>query len=400
MATISAFLVKKTNSKNLHPISIRITKDRKPVYIYLGQAIEKVQWDIKNGRVKTNHPDALEINQLILSTLSKLNKGIIDLQLNGKHYSALDVKKNIVIKKTDDFFSVAQIYLNGIKAREKYHQLDIESKRIEVFRRFAGCRIISFAKINKALIIKFANYLLIERDLKKRTVANYLITLRTIFNIAISNSIVEPKYYPFGKGKYIIRFPETNKIGLSKCEIKTLEELSGLTKAQSYALRAWLFSFYFAGMRISDVLQLKWKDFVDDRLNYTMNKNCKIVSLKIPMKVKNMLSEMKNEFDSVYVFRCLEDIDIKDKKRVRTRIKTVTRNFNRRLKTVAEIAGIDKKLTMHIARHSFGNISGELISIQLLQKLYRHSSVTTTVLYQSNFIQNDLDEALEKVVDF
>ncbi|WP_282073642.1 hypothetical protein [Polaribacter atrinae] len=55
---------------------------------------------------------------------------------------------------------------------------------------------------------------------------------------------------------------------------------------------------------------------------------------------------------------------------------------------------------MHIARHSFGNISGNKIPIQMLQKLYRHSWVTTTVLYQSNFIQEDMDDALDKVVEF
>ncbi|WP_249356632.1 tyrosine-type recombinase/integrase [Maribacter sp. ACAM166] len=83
-----------------------------------------------------------------------------------------------------------------------------------------------------------------------------------------------------------------------------------------------------------------------------------------------------------------------------TRVKTVNRNLNRRLEIVAEKLGIDKKLSMHIARHSFGNISGDKIPIQMLQKLYRHSSITTTVSYQSNFMYKETDDALEKVVDF
>ena len=85
---------------------------------------------------------------------------------------------------------------------------------------------------------------------------------------------------------------------------------------------------------------------------------------------------------------------------MRTRIKTATSNFNRRLELVAEKAGIDKKMSMHIARHSFGNISGDKIPIQMLQRLYRHSSVTTTIMYQSNFLQKDTDEALDKVINF
>jgi len=69
-------------------------------------------------------------------------------------------------------------------------------------------------------------------------------------------------------------------------------------------------------------------------------------------------------------------------------------------KTVAPAAGITKKLTMHIARHTFGNISGDRIPLQMLQKLYRHSSITTTMGYQGNFLHKDADAALDTVVGF
>ena len=53
---------------------------------------------------------------------------------------------------------------------------------------------------------------------------------------------------------------------------------------------------------------------------------------------------------------------------------------------------------MHIARHTFGNISGDKIPIQMLQKLYRHSHIATTIGYQANFIFKGADEALEAVI--
>lgn len=53
---------------------------------------------------------------------------------------------------------------------------------------------------------------------------------------------------------------------------------------------------------------------------------------------------------------------------------------------------------MHIARHTFGNISGDKIPIQMLQQLYRHSDITTTINYQKNFIFKDADDALDKVL--
>ena len=71
---------------------------------------------------------------------------------------------------------------------------------------------------------------------------------------------------------------------------------------------------------------------------------------------------------------------------------------NQNLKHVAQATEITKPLSMHLARHTFGNLSGDRISIQMLQKLYRHSSITTTIGYQANFIHKDADEALDAVV--
>ena len=51
-------------------------------------------------------------------------------------------------------------------------------------------------------------------------------------------------------------------------------------------------------------------------------------------------------------------------------------------------------------KHSFGNIASDKIPISKLQKLYRHSSLTTTAIYQGNFIHQDVDEALNDVLDY
>ena len=53
---------------------------------------------------------------------------------------------------------------------------------------------------------------------------------------------------------------------------------------------------------------------------------------------------------------------------------------------------------MHVSRHSFGNISGDRIPLQVLQKLYNHSDIKTTIDYQQNFVNKDLDDALDIVI--
>lgn len=132
-----------------------------------------------------------------------------------------------------------------------------------------------------------------------------------------------------------------------------------------------------------------------------MNKNQKFDSLKIPEKARVILEQYRQYSNkNGLVFPDLGEINLKDKKVPLSRKQSVTRNVNRKLQRVAKNLGIDKKLSMHIARHTFGNFSSDKIPIQMLQKLYRHSSVTTTINYQANFMKKEADTALDKVINF
>ena len=96
----------------------------------------------------------------------------------------------------------------------------------------------------------------------------------------------------------------------------------------------------------------------------------------------------------------MKKANLEDAKDIYAKTKTATKKFNTNLSVIAKKAEITKNLTMHIARHSFGNISENKIPIRTLQKLYRHSSITTTMSYQANFINEETDKALDKVVNF
>lgn len=400
MATIQAMLMNKPNSRLMYPIAIRMTKDRRRAYIFIGQYVEKRDWDKRNCLVRKSHPDAMSINQLILSKLSEANRRLLNAESESKYQSVKTVKTSIVRQERFDFFCAVQIQIDRIKERGQFHQADVVRQRMNRFKDFAKADKLHFNEITVDLLKRFEAYLINDIKLAHRTVVNYMIAIRTIYNIAIGEKWAEHNFYPFGRGGYTIKILESQKMGLSIEEVQLLESVEDISPAQRHALNVWLISFYFAGIRVGDLLQLKWSDFIDNRLRYRMGKNQKLVSLKIPRKVEHLLAIYKEDRNSDLVFKELRMVNFNDPRQLRTRIKTATRNFNRRLIMIAEKVGIEKKLSMHIARHSFGNISGNKIPIQMLQKLYRHSSVTTTIMYQSNFMQDDVDNALDLVLDF
>ena len=400
MATVKAVLRKRSNAAGEYPLAIRITQDRKSTYLRTGQYIDPKYWDAKNRLVRKSHPNASSLNNFILTKVAEANQIVLDTQLK-EDVRNVKVFKNKIIRRSPDFFEVAQMHLRNLQNRGQHHQYDTEVGRLAKFKEFLKSDTLPFKELTISLLKNYEGHLIRNKKKARRTATNYLILIRTIYNLAISEGVVDRSGYPFGKGKIVIKIGESEKIGLNIEEIKLLEHAQGLTDVQQRAIDVWLISFYFAGIRVGDVLKLRWTDFNDGRLLYRMNKNSKIVSLKVPDKAKTILKKYRKliHTDNL-VFPYLNGSDLKDSRELVVRTQTITRSLNRRLKIVAKSLGIHKKITMHIARHSFGNISGDTIPLQMLQKLYRHSSITTTIRYQANFIHRDADDALDKVVGF
>jgi integrase len=394
---------KKANKEGLYPLAIRITKNRKSTYHYIGHYIDLKDWDENKLRVKKSNTNSVRLNNLLATKLLEVNKALVDLQSDKKDYSANQIKESLYSdSKSSTFYEVANDFLFELEANNKLAQLSADKVRVNHVINFNKSKQLTFPEIDEPFLRKFKIYLKKEFNLSERSVVNNLVVIRTIYNRAIKTGLVDRKLYPFGSDKIRIKFPETEKIGLNKQDIIAFETVKNLTDSETHARNVWLFSFYFAGIRAADVLEIRWSDIYDERLHYRMNKNSKLLSLKIPEKALSILDYYKNtkRSDEDFVFPELKKADLKDAKDVYAKTKTATKKFNKYLVEVAKKAKVKKKVTMHIARHSFGNLSEDKIPIKMLQKLYRHSDLKTTISYQANFIHKDADDALDSVINF
>jgi len=162
---------------------------------------------------------------------------------------------------------------------------------------------------------KLKIYLRTTAGLSERSVMNVFVMIRLLYNKAINRKIVDRKFYPFGKDKLKIKYPQTIKIGLDETEIRKIEELDLDPRTSVWHTRnVFLFSFYLAGIRISDVLRMRWSDIVAERLYYKMSKNDKADSLKLPAPVITILSYYREDkrTKSDYIFPELKNIPLKD----------------------------------------------------------------------------------------
>lgn len=402
-ANAKIVLRKKPNAKGLYPLAIRITKNRRSTFKHIGHYIDIEDWDEKNIEVKKSCPNSIELNNLLSTKLSEIRKGLIILQTEDKDVSAKQIKSELYNPASHlTFFDYTKEHLEGLEAENKINRHSTDSAWVSYIVKFNKSQQLSFQEIDERFLRKFKTFMKAQLSISETSAMNVMVLIRLLFNRAIRDKIVSKELYPFGTGKFKIKFPETEKIGLNLKEIKMLEKINGLTDAERHALNVWLYSFYFAGMRISDVLFTRWSQIYDGRLHYKMGKNSKVLSLVLPDKVIKILEQyaLEKSGENDFIFPEMRNADLSNAKDVYNKKKTATKKLNDNLKSIMKKAGINKKVTMHIARHSFGNIAGDSIHPLMLQKLYRHSDLKTTINYQANFIHKEADDALNKVIGF
>lgn len=400
-SSVKAVLRKKQNQDGTYPIAIRVTIERKTTYIYTGYSAHESEWDANNQSVKKKYPNSERLNNLIQQKKAEATKEVITAQSQSNNVTLAAVRKQLKPKAGSTFFAQADLFIANMRAAGKYNRVKPEQSRLDCFKTFLKSKDITFNEITVPLLNQYKAWLKGARNVSERTIANNLLIIRTIYNQAIKAKVIDDKSYPFGKEKIPIKFPDSIKIGLIPSEVKALEELDlSAEPYMDHARNIWLFSFYFAGVRISDVLRMKWSDFQDDRLYYVMGKNMKTGSLKVPDKAFRIVQKYSNdEHKHDLIFPELKVLpDLSSTYNVQRKIAHAVKRLNTALAKIAERVGLTKPLTMHISRHTFGSISGERIPVQMLQKLYRHSSITTTIGYQSNFVNKTADDALDAVL--
>lgn len=423
MATVDFYIWKRPSKDGKFPISVRITIDRKPSYIMTGQKLDSLeQWDAKTQRVKKTHPNSVRLNNFLLNELAKANDKALELETKGR-VSAKAVKADMKPKaeKPIYFIEIANRYLEDQRLCGNYEVYKTDKARLKRFYEFANGGKITFNDITVDLLQRYIVFLKQAKKvrynenspikpLSERTITNHLIIIRTIYNRAISAKAASQDYYPFGAdGKIGIKFSESSKIGLEEVEIKKLEELDLSKHSPIYndARNIWLTEFYFAGMRVTDCLLLKWTDFQNDRLYYKMSKNGEHGSVKVPNKVIYILDQYKNNQNDRMnkhnlVFPLLQDISTLDNRyELRRRISSVVKRLNTVMEKIMVMIGSTKNASQHKARHSFAQRAEDKnVHPKVLQKMYRHESILTTMNYQSNFSHKKADEALDAVVEF
>jgi site-specific recombinase XerD len=240
---------------------------------------------------------------------------------------------------------------------------------------------------------------------KLNTVNNHLKTIKAIFFNAMKEGLVDANKNPFFFFKLKVE-SNVKKEKLSVEEIIAIENLQLDEYSLIWNVRNYfLFSFYCAGIRISDLIQLKWENITKDgRIEYKMDKTGGFKSIILIPKALLILEKYRKfkVKQSDFVFPILDErVDLSITKNLYNQLSAKTALINKYLKKVAAKAEIEKPLTTHIARHSFSDIARKKgANLYDISKMLGHSSIKITEAYLSSFDQDSQDTALKSILDY
>ena len=213
MATVKIVLRKKANKDGTYPLALRITKDRKSSFIHLGYSVKIEDWIASDQCVKSSHPNSKRLNNFILKKKSEASDTSLEVETQRKEVSTRAIKQKIKPKGGSTFFAQAHIYLNNFEKTGNYNCYIAEKSRVKIFQLFisdrditktkptgkkdvkeTGLSDIAFSDITEGLLNRFKVELSAKRKSSERTIANYLVMIRSIFSQAIKDGVTEEKY--------------------------------------------------------------------------------------------------------------------------------------------------------------------------------------------------------------
>ena len=383
-----------------HTLLLRITVQRKHVRIKLDYAVSNNHFNpkpLQNQYIQQNHPKHDTINGYLDDKIQAAKDAAKTLGDEGKLVTANGIKQKMINPGSKSFYEftkvrIAEMNDNNEVANAMRYQVLLN--KVDKYRNGSD---LMFSEIDHPFLRGFQAYLKKLGNSENTIHANFRI-IRAIIYKAIDMGSVKQENNAFLSFKLKEGIVSRSRLTIE--EINSIENLS-LPKGSLiwHVKNAFLFSFYNAGIRASDLLRLKWGHIINDRLVFKMQKTQQSHSVKLKEKPIIILNFYDGSNPNDYIFPFLKnDIDYSDPHFMHGQISAKTALLNKYLKIIASKADINKKISTHTARHSFADIAMQKTdNIYNLSKTLGHSSIKITEAYLASFDQKAVDDTIDEV---
>lgn len=343
-------ILRKKKTKKGFSLYLDYTKNRKRIREFLGLYISG------NKRLTQNDHENLDLAEKIKA------RRILELQAMNLDDPSILPKPKDFINWYKEMISKKQIKPSSMKKWKNltYHLMN-----------YSGGDLF-FSEVTPAWLEDFRKYLLAK--LKRNTADTYFSTMKAALNKALNDDIIVKN--PFNKVEPIGRDRPLPKY-------LTEEELSMLIKqpweTNVKVRNAFLFSCY-TGLRYGDITRITWKNIIKNNgrnyIDVVQMKTSYEELIPLSENAKKYLPEKIHENQRLFPLSHYE-------------------NTNRTLNRWAKKAGLKKRISYHVSRHTFATLLlSNGVDIYTVSKLLGHTDIKHTQIY-ARVIDKKKEEAVD-----
>jgi site-specific recombinase XerD len=376
----------KSNGKA--PIMARITLDGKISQFSLKCEVNPSEWNSKAGKAIGKSAQTQQLNTLLDNFRAKLIQHYREISERESLVTAEKVRNAFLCKKTSNE-TLLDLFNNHVKSlQEKYDKGIISKDQLKKFERTSGrlklfmqekykISDIGIREVNHSFIYDFETYLKTDFNCSHNTTLKIIQQFRTVILIAKNNGWVHID--PFANYKFA--FEKKERGFLTENELELIKNKQFSTKRLEKVRDIFLFSSY-TGLAYIDVKNLTMENIresFDGKLwiigkREKTNVTFRVPILDFPMEI---IEKYKNQSNDKFILPIM-----------------CNQKMNEYLKEIADLCGINKTLSFHVARHSFATLSlTKGVTIESVSKMLGHTNIKTTQIYAKitdNKISDDM----------
>lgn len=240
---------------------------------------------------------------------------------------------------------------------------------------------ISIKQLNYQFIINFSLYLKSEKNIGNNTTTKFLQNFKKIVTIAKRNGWIQND--PFDHIQ--LKIEEVDRPYLTEKEMKSLIDLQSPFERLNKVRDLFIFSC-FTGLAYIDMKQLTKKEIEQNEQGLWIKTHrqktgvrANIPLLEVPQKILNRYANVAIMMPDDPLLPMLSN-----------------QKLNAYLKELADICGIKKQLTFHVARHTFATTVTMTngVPIESVSKMLGHKKIATTQHY-ARIVDQKVGEDME-----
>ena len=326
------------------------------------------------------------INTQLSLIKSQINQAFLFLQVQGLEFDVNDIYRQYKGESTQKQVGIVEFYTLYMQRLEKMIGKDFKKSTWGNFNEILPAlkdyiyfqykkRDIKLVDLDYNFIENFDYYMKVEKKNSQITINKKIQRLKKVIKLARKQKLID--FNPFEEHK--VKQAKTQILFLTKDELEKLKNWKPKSETIEKVLDCYIFCCY-TGLGYREMFSLKKSDLKTDDEGVVW--------------IYKQREKTERYFSIPLIFT--EPVGILEKYETEEDFllpRVSNQYFNRILKEIADLLGINKKLTHHTARKTFATtvLLNNNIPIETVSKLLGHSKISTTLSYYAEVMPDKLN---------